>query len=237
MAKLSIVIPFYNEEENVERVCRELSDEFNRNKLDYEIIAINNGSHDKTLELLDKVVKVIPKVKIITVDVNQGYGWGIIQGFKKASGEYIGYMPGDGQIDPVDVIKVFHKIQSENWDFGQGLRIKRRDGLFRKISSIGFNFIFQCLFPCSISDVGSNPKIMKRELYEKINPISKDWFIDSEVLITAIYLKSKLGEVPYISKKREKGSSHIKIFTIIEMLKNMFIWRFKRLKEKMQNGK
>lgn len=228
--ELSIVMPFYNEEENVEKVCYELIQELNKSKINYEIIAVNNGSYDRTPELLSKLANEFLQIKIVTVNVNQGYGFGVIQGLKYASGEYIGYMAGDGQIEPSDVVNVFNKIKQENLDLGQGKRIERHDGLIRKVISKGFNTIFQILFLSPISDIGSNPKIFRKSLYEKSCPItSKDWFIDSEILLKAVYLKSKIGEVPLVFKKREKGSSHVRPIAIIQMLKNMIIWKIKEI--------
>lgn len=230
--ELSIVMPFYNEEENVEKVCEDLSREFARENINYEIVAVNNGSFDKTPELLDKIVKKIPQVKIITVKVNQGFGWGVIQGLNMASGEYIGYMAGDGQVSPSDVMRVFKKIKNENWDFGQGRRVKRNDGLIRKVSSLGFKSIFHLLFKSQIYDIGGHPKIIKRSLYEKIRPVSKDWFLDSEIILKSSYLTNNVGEVPLTFKKREKGRSNIKIRTVSEMLKNMIKWKIKMIKGK-----
>jgi len=232
---LSIVIPFYNEEENVEKVCKDLIREFNANNLSYEIITVNNGSYDNTPKLLKKLSNEFPQIKTVTVEVNQGYGWGVVQGLRSTTGSYVGYMAGDGQIKPEDVIKVFEKIKSYGLDFAQGKRITRHDGLLRKIVSRVFNAIFQILFPCPLTDVGSNPKIFSHSLYKKISPVSKDWFIDSEVIIKSSVLGARMIEVPLIFQKREKGISHIHISSIIEMLKNMIVWKIRGLQTKSKS--
>ncbi|MFH2069958.1 MAG: glycosyltransferase family 2 protein [Elusimicrobiota bacterium] len=223
---LSIVIPFYNEEENVEKVCGDLSNEFTKHSIHYEIVAVNNGSYDRTPELLKKLAGKYPQIKVVTVEINQGYGWGVIQGLKSATGKYVGYMAGDGQIKPEDVVRVFKKIKEEGLDFAQGKRITREDGFLRKINSKIFNILFQFFFPNPSIDIGSNPKIFTRSLYEKISPVSKDWFIDSEFIIKSSSLGAKMSEVPLSFQKREKGNSHIKLSASFQMLKNILRWKF-----------
>ena len=223
---LSIVIPFYNEEENVEKVCGDLSTEFTKHNIHYEIVAVNNGSYDKTPELLKKLSDKFPQIKVVTVEQNQGYGWGVIEGLKSASGNFLGYMAGDGQIKPEDVVRVFEKIKTGGLDFCQGKRISRDDGALRKINSKIFNTLFQLFYPSPLTDIGSNPKIFTRSLYEKISPVSKDWFIDSEFIIKSSSLGTKMSEVPLSFQKREKGSSHIKLSASFQMLKNILRWKF-----------
>ncbi len=226
----SLVIPFYNEEKNVQKVCAEIIKEFDKQNLNYEIIAVNNGSLDRTGELLDSLAQQYSKIfKIVKVVVNQGYGWGVLQGLKVAAGTYIGYSVGDGQILAEDVFRVFKKAKEENLDFCQGKRSIRQDTLLRRLNTKVFNSIFHLFFPCRVSDIGSNPKIMKRTLYEKISPVSKDWFIDGEIILKTHLLNGKVKEIPVTSLKRERGESHIKITTIFEMLKNIFFWKIKTL--------
>ena len=237
MTDLSIVIPFYNEEENVERVIEGLCSEFTKNDINYEIIAVNNGSYDRTPELLKKLADKFPPVKIVRVELNQGYGWGVIQGLKSASGKFVGYMAGDGQIRPENVVMVFEKMKAGGFEFAQGKRISRADGLLRKINSMVFNTLFQILFASPVTDIGSNPKIFTRSLYEKIYPVSKDWFIDSEVIIKSSGLDAKMTEIPLVFHKREKGSSHIKLSASFQMLKNLVTWKIRGIFTNMPPAK
>lgn len=226
--EFSLVIPFYNEEDNVEKVCNEIVCEFNNQGLKYELIAINNGSKDKTPQLLDKLSQQYSQIKVITVEVNQGYGFGIRQGFKVASGDYVGYSVGDGQISAANLAMVFKKTKEENLDFCQGKRI-RRDTLLRRINTKFFNFIFHLFFPANVYDIGSNPKIIKREILEAISLVSNDWFVDGEIILKTYLSKGKMKEVPVTFLKRERGKSNINLFSAFEMLKNIIKWRLKTL--------
>lgn len=226
--EFSLVIPFYNEEGNVERVCREIIDEFNNHGIQYELITINNGSVDRTPQLLDRLSGQYPQIKVVTVEVNQGYGFGVRQGFKIASGDYVGYSVGDGQISAADVARVYKIAKEEGLDFCQGKRI-RKDTLLRRTNTKVFNFTFHLFFPAKVYDIGSNPKIIKRSILEKISPVSNDWFIDGEIILKTYLLKGKMKEIPVTFLKRERGKSHINLFSVFEMLKNIITWKLRTL--------
>ena len=196
---------------------------------DYELILVNNGSVDKSPQILENLAGTKPgKIKVVHISVNQGYGWGIINGLKLASGEFVGYMCGDGQIKPQDVIKVFHSIKNENYDLVKVKRVVRKDGIIRKVLSTVYNFLFLVAFNARTLDVNGSPKVFKRELLEIISPSSKDWFLDAEIMIKAKYLNLKVEEVPVEFLRREKGRSHVGFLTILEFTKNMFYYKLGR---------
>lgn len=222
---LSLVLPFYNEEKNVEWVLKEILESFGRQPFKYELIAVDNGSRDGTASLIDGFVRDHPDlIKKATVTVNEGYGWGIREGLKLASGRYVGYAPGDGQVSPEDIAQVFRKAMDLDLDFVQGKRI-RKDSLFRRVNTTVYNFVFHLFFRCEVYDIGSNPKIMRKEWFEKIGLVSKDWFIDGEIALKTHTLGGKMKEFPVTFRKREKGSSKINILSVFEMLKNVMLWK------------
>ena len=227
---LSLVLPFYNEEKNVEWVLEEMIAAFDRNPFKYELIAVQNGSRDRTSELLDRLCLKHPQLKKITVDVNQGYGWGILQGLKRASGNYVGYTPGDGQVPPEDITGVFLKAKELDLDFVQGKRI-RKDTFLRRLNTRIYNFIFHLFFRCGVYDIGSNPKIMKKDWFEKLDLVSKDWFIDGEIALKTHVHGGKMKEFPVAFRKREGGKSKINIGAALQMLKNVILWKWRMMKD------
>lgn len=228
---LSLVLPFYNEEENVQWVCEELMRTFNAHSLKYELIAVDNGSWDKTVQIVPDLAKQYPDIiKPCRVEVNQGYGYGILQGLKQVSGEYVGYSPGDGQVPAEDILRVYLKAKELELDFVQGQRLRKDSGI-RRMNTLTFNTIFHLFFGCPVRDVGSNPKIFKRKWLEKMNLRSKDWFIDSEVILKIHHYGGKMQEFPVAFRKREMGKSKINVLSALEMLKNMLIWKYRILLE------
>jgi glycosyltransferase involved in cell wall biosynthesis len=231
--KLSLVIPFYNEETNLKKVIGGLSAVFKTSGIDYELILVNNGSKDKTAQLLAELAaENAGRFKVITVPENLGYGWGVINGLNAASGDYIGHMGGDGQIKPEDVLTFYERIRDSRCDMVKAARVTRRDPLIRKVLSFFFNALFYLAFKTNTKDINGSPKIYKKEYLPIFRPVSKDWFLDAEEMIKAGYLKLKISEVPVEFLEREGGKSNVHWDTVLEFLKNMYDYRFgKGMKE------
>jgi glycosyltransferase involved in cell wall biosynthesis len=228
--ELSIVIPFYDEEETVEPLTNTLINEFNKNNINYELILVNNGSSDNTSKIVDKLSKTYKNVKTVHIKINQGYGWGILNGLKIANGEYVGHMDGDFEIQPLGLLNLYKRIKKTNADVGKGVRDKKESDILKYISSIGYDFLFFFLFFRFIKQVNANPIIIRKSCYKKMNLSSKDWFIDSEIIIKGLKNNYKIVNqvVSYIPRKT--GKSHINFFDlfpiVIHYLKNTIKYRF-----------
>ena len=224
--ELSLVIPFYNEEENIEKVVNQMINKLKEEKIDYELIIVDNGSWDNTTKLSKAMGEKHEQVKVVRVEKNEGYGWGIINGLKICKGKYLGWMGGDDQNSPEDVVLVFKKLKQENINLCKVSRIIRHDGIIRKIMSAGYNKLFCLFFPISSKDINGSPKIMRQKCYKELNLLSKDWFIDAEVMIKSGKLGYKIEEVPVEFKKRSGGSSNVGLLnTSFEFIKNLIKYK------------
>ena len=224
---LSLVIPFYNEEKNIVTVVQMISSSLKDAAIDYRLVLVNNGSKDHSGQILEHLKKEnLDRITVVNIARNQGYGWGIINGLAKAKESYIGYMGGDGQIKAEDVVKVINKLQTGKFDLTKINRVVRDDGILRRFLSFVFNHLFSVLFRITSTDINGSPKIIKGELLDVIRPVSRDWFIDAEIMIKAKYLNLRIEEVPVEFLRREKGSSHIRFSTIGEFLLNMVRYKF-----------
>lgn len=110
--KLSIVVPCYNEEQNIPLILNRFGEIIERE--DIEIILVDNGSTDDSAIVLAELLPKYPFARTIRVEVNQGYGYGILQGLKKCRGEYIGWTHADMQTDPADILKALAIIEQES---------------------------------------------------------------------------------------------------------------------------
>lgn len=221
---LSLVIPFYNEERNVERVLMDCKMALTEKRIPYEIIAVNNGSSDTTSELIDKQAKQDKRIKKITVTKNIGYGNGIISGLTAAKGEILSWIDGDCQVNPSFVAELYLLAVEK----GRGViykvdRDERNDSINREIFSRGYNALLRVLFRAGLTDVNAKPKMFYREDFVALNPQSKDWFIDTELLVKAKRAGYKILSIPAVFEKRKEGVSHVKINVVVEFLKN--IWK------------
>lgn len=225
--ELSLVIPCYNEEETIENVTIGLINELTDANINFELILVDNGSYDNTAKVLDRLENRYSSIKVITVNTNEGYGWGVINGLKNCSGNYIGFLHADGQTTPKDVINIYKKLKFEDLDICKGKRIMRHDGLFRLFLSKSYNILFRVFCSSTTDDVNGPPKLIKYDSYKKLNIVSKDWFIDAEIMIKAESMDFKIGEVPVEFKKREKGKSKVRMTTIFEFLGNIINYRLR----------
>ena len=228
MTQLSVVIPFYNEEENVRDAILSHEKMLRSHKIDYEIIAVNNGSSDNTGEILEDMQS--KRLKIVTIRKNIGFGNGLIQGFKKAQGSVIGYTAGDNEIPPMVLLKVYRKLLQENLDICKVTRTFREYNIYRKMISAMYNrVICPLLFGNLTKDINGYPKLMKRQCYLKLNLKSPDSFIDTELLVKAKRRKFTIGEINSRYYKRKKGKSSVKFYIVFEFAKNLLYFKLKNL--------
>ena len=130
---ISIVIPSYNESQNINEVYRRTSEVIKKlNIKKYELIFVENGSKDNSLELLKKINSENKSVKIISLSRNFGYQSAIAVGLKYSESEYVCVMDGDLQDPPEIIIKFVEKI-SEGYDVVYGLRNKRKGSFFKNL--------------------------------------------------------------------------------------------------------
>ena len=222
---ISLVLLFYNEEENVVRVVDDLRTTLSKSGVDFNLILVDNGSHDRTPDLIQRLIDNDSRLKKVTVRENLGFGWGVISGLAAARSSWVGYMGGDGQVDPEDVVKLLNLRQS-GYDLIKVRRTLRQDGFVRAWISNVYVMMTCILFGIPFYDVNATPRIFRRIWLEKFQLSSQDWFLDAELLVKSQLLGLTVQEVPIIFQKREGGSSNVNLGTIFEFLTNIAKFRF-----------
>lgn len=219
---LSVVIPFYDEEENVEAVIQDVAACLGQHNIDYEVIAVDNGSRDRTGEHLARMQTSRPNLVVCRVAQNEGYGWGILCGLRQARGRWVGYMWGDGQVEASALIEIFETVKDGNVPLAKAKRVdKSSQSPYRRLQSALYNRLFAVLFGVASEDVNGCPKIVRRDVYEQLELQSRDWFIDAELMIKLRRLGYDFREVAVTYKKREKGQTHVRFSTVFEFARNM----------------
>ncbi|MEF3692013.1 MAG: glycosyltransferase family 2 protein [Candidatus Moraniibacteriota bacterium] len=161
--EISVVVPIFNEEENVEKLHTKIKAECLKLGKTFEIIFINDGSTDKTVE---KCRNLSP-LKLINFRKNYGQTAAFDAGFQASQGEVIITMDGDLQNDPSDMIKLLDKMK-EGFDVVSGWRFERKDSLSKKIFSRGANLLRKVFMQDKIHDSGCSLKAYKRECFDDL---------------------------------------------------------------------
>jgi len=221
--QLSLIMPCYNEDQTVTYTVPRLLQAFRDADIKLQLIAVDNGSTDRTRELLGDLAKQHAEIEIRPLDTNEGYGNGILQGIPLCTGEWLGYVHADGQVDPEDVVRLYQAAAATD---GRVLaKVRRRfrmDGWKRKIVSGSYNLFMRILWPRLPSlDVNGTPKLLKREYALAMHLQSKDWFLDPELMIKAHRLGLRVFEVNVFARMRSNGLSHVRPGTCWEFFWNL----------------
>lgn len=225
MLELSVVLPVCNEEAVIESVIGKIVKTL-KEKVNCEIIAVENGSTDLSFQKLQKL-----KLKYSTLRVFQSEkGWGnaLKEGIKHARGRYFCYMVSDNQVDSGYILDVFQKISLENYTLVKVSRVKR-ENFSRFLNSKLYNYLARILFGISNPDINGTPKVIKTSLIKKLNLQSENIAFDLELLYKLNKRKYVLKDIPVISGKRDTGISKTTLFSVLEMLIQMFKLRFNML--------
>lgn len=224
---MSLVMPLYNEAEGIGSIAETLIETLEREAIPFQLVLVNNGSTDRTAAVLAELAARHRTVSVAVVPVNQGYGWGILSGLRIATGDIVGFMCADGQILAEDIVRVYRRMASGDVDLAKVVRVSRGDGWRRRVMSAVYNRLFRLLFGLSLRDINGTPKLLWRRLYEDMPLVSKDWFIDAELMIHVAERRLRVGEVEVHFLARPYGSSNVRITTSLEFLANMLRHRFR----------
>jgi len=168
MAKtLSLVLPVFNEQENVPRLYSAIRNTLDKTPLKYEIIFIDDGSKDGSFPAMVELRKSDSRVKIIKFRKNFGQTAAMMAGFREARGEIIVAMDSDLQNDPQDIPRLIAKLD-EGYDVVSGWRWKRRDTLSKKLFSLFANKFRRWLTGERIHDSGCSLKAYRKECFENL---------------------------------------------------------------------
>ena len=165
MKGISVVVPVYNEEGNVKELHREILEVCRKENYQFEIIFVDDGSKDKTLE----ICKELKPLKYIRMRKNFGQTAAMDAGIKAAQFDYIVTMDGDRQNDPADIPKLVNYLEENNLDIVSGWRKNRKDTIMKKFTSRGANFLRGIIVKDNIHDSGCSLKIYKKECFDHIN--------------------------------------------------------------------
>ncbi|MGB8646782.1 MAG: glycosyltransferase family 2 protein [Anaerolineae bacterium] len=230
MQSLSVVIPAFNEEQNIEAAVERVSDVMKPLGMDYEIIVVNDGSRDRTGEVVKGLIGKVPRLRVVEHFPNRGYGGALKAGFAAASKDLIAFTPGDNQFDFGEIRLLLSRMNGAA--IVSGYRANRQDPFIRKLNGMGWNLVVRLLFGYLARDIDCGFKLFRRELLNQVTLESNGAMIDTEFLAGTKLRGFKIAEVPVTHLPRLAGHpTGANIRVILRAFRDLFSFRLRLARE------
>jgi glycosyltransferase involved in cell wall biosynthesis len=223
LVRYSVVVPFFNEQENIPPLYMKLTEVMDSIGEPYELVFVDDGSKDNTFKVLSEIYEHDRRVNLIRLRRNFGQTPALKAGFDFARGEVIISMDGDLQHDPEEIPKFLEKIE-EGYDLVSGWRYARRDHwLLRQIPSRAANWLMAKLSGVDLHDFGTTFKAYRREILQEIQLYGElHRFIPALASTTG----ARIVEVPIENLQRKAGRSNYGISRTIRVFLDLVMVKF-----------
>lgn len=203
--KLSVFLPTYNEEGNIETVVAKTKKVLEKVAGEWEIIIVEDGSKDKTPEITDNIAKTDKRIKVVHHKPNRGYGGALKTGFETAKYPWVAFTDSDGQFDFSEITKFIEK--KDEADLILGIRKKRADSFARTVFTFGWATIARIFLGLKAKDYSCGFKMIKKEVYNAIQPlVGEEKVTQIEMLVKARKMGFKFKEVVVNHYPRTSGT-------------------------------
>ena len=227
--KVTVVVPCFNEEATLEATLDELVGALVDAPFTFEVVVVDDGSRDRSAEITRAYAHRDPRVRLVKHRQNQGSGQAIWSGIQSAAGEYVIYVPADGQFDHGEIPR-FVEAAEAGADIVIGFRLSRDDyTAYRLLSSFVFLQLCNTLFDHQFQDVNW-VHLWRTSIFDELEPRSRGVFFLEEILVRSRALGKRVAEVPSVYRPRQGGVAKggkpdVIVKTIWEMLK---LWEERR---------
>lgn len=205
-AGLSVFFPAYNDSGTIASLVITALRTAERLTPDYEIIVVNDGSADRTAEILDELARIYPRVRVVHHPSNRGYGGALRTGFETASRELVFYTDGDAQYDPAEMEALWRRLD-ERVDLVNGYKISRSDPLHRIVIGRIYHHTVRLLFGLKVRDVDCDFRLMRRTIFDTVQLEKSSGVICLEMMKKIQDAGFRIAEVPVHHYHRAYGRS------------------------------
>ena len=222
---ISVFFPAYNDAGTIASMVvsarmavRELTD-------DFEIVVVNDGSRDHTADVLAELERIIPELRVVQHEKNQGYGGALRTGFASAAKELVFYTDGDAQYDPREV-KALVEAMDDGVDFVNGYKIGRSDPLHRIIIGRLYHWTVRIAFGLQLRDVDCDFRLFRKSIFDRVELTKSSGVICVELVKKVQDAGYSIREVPVHHYHRAYGKSQFFNFPrVIRTLYDLFqLW-------------
>ncbi|NCP47277.1 cell wall biosynthesis glycosyltransferase [Candidatus Collierbacteria bacterium CG22_combo_CG10-13_8_21_14_all_43_12] len=226
--KLSVFLPAYNEEANLERTVNNVVENLKGNVPIWELIIVNDGSKDKTGEIADRWRRKDKRISVIHHNPNRGYGAALKSGLYACKYSWIAFIDSDGQFDFSEIKRFIDTQQRTAADMVIGFYLSRKVSLSRKLNTFIWQVIVRLLFRLNVRDIDCGFKLISKKIIDTIEPLQSERgaFISSEFLIKSKKAGFKIIEIGVNHYPRKQGEgTGANIDVIIQSFIDLFkLW-------------
>jgi len=219
---LSVIIPLYNEEENVPPLYEKLKEYLESLKKEYEILFVDDGSTDRTLSVLEEIQAKDNRVVVLSLRRNFGQTAAFAAGFDFVRGDIVVTMDGDLQNDPADISKLLELIKDH--DLVSGWRKKRKDPFFsRRLPSLVANWLISKVTGVKLHDYGCSLKAYRRDVIKNLKLYGE---MHRFIPAVASWYGVRIAEVEVAHHPRLKGKSKYGISRTLKVVLDLITVKF-----------
>ncbi len=177
---ISVVLPAYNEEAVIQETITAVAMALKNWTADFEIVVINDGSKDKTKDIVERLTQSEPRICLLNHPVNSGYGSALVTGFSAVRKDLIFFMDSDGQFDISDLASFFPLI--EKYDAVFGYRNSRQDSWMRKVNAWGWKQLVHFVFGVRVRDIDCAFKLYHADFFQTLQLETRGAMINTEIM-------------------------------------------------------
>ncbi len=227
--KLSVFLPSYNEEKNLDSTIKNVLQGLKKNFSIWELIIVDDGSKDKTGKIADDYAQKDKRIKVIHHNPNRGYGPALISGLYACKYPWIAFIDSDGQFDFSEINSFVSAQDKTNADLVIGFYRKRQVSFSRKLNTKLWQIIVWLLFGLNVKDIDCGFKLISKKVIAKISKLEskRGAFISSEFLIKSQKAGFKIVEIGVNHYPRKQGEgTGANLDVIIQSFVDIFtLWR------------
>ncbi len=213
---VSLVIPMYNEELNIEHAVAMAIDSLEKHAGDWEIIVVDDASTDASPRIVEKLAAAEPRIRIVTHPRNRKLGGTLRSGFSAATRDLVFYMDADIPFDPDVLGRAMRAMELTGADMIAAYRHDRTlEGFKRGLYTLVYNWLIGVLFGWPHRDINFSFKLMKRQVIETIELKSEGSLIDAELVVKAKNRGFSIQQIGIDYFPRSRGESHLGSFNVV----------------------
>ncbi|HEX3150607.1 MAG TPA: glycosyltransferase family 2 protein [Gemmataceae bacterium] len=224
-ARLSLVMPAYNEAAGIADAIAEAHEALAGLGYEFEILVVDDGSTDGTAERVGEMAALWPHVRLVSHSMNLGYGAALRSGFEASRYDLVAFTDADGQFFLEDIDELV--VRSDDFPVAVGWRIDRKDPWRRRFLSWGYNVLARAILGTGVRDCDCALKVFRREALAYLLPDSAGFFVNSEMLSKARQFGFAVVEIGVRHRARRSGTSKVSLWEVPKTFSNLmrFWWR------------